>query len=433
MKKVFLIALAILPLLIQAQEKKDPPKSEIKFSGFVKSDFFWDTRQNSSIREGHFLLYPLAIFKDSVGKDINDVPNFNFLSIQSRLSGKITGPDAFGAKTSGVIEADFFGNAGTGLDDVNGFRLRHGFAKLSWPKTELLFGQYWHPLFIAESFPGVISFNTGAPFQPFSRNPQVRITHKINDFKLIAAICSQRDFTSMGGSTLIRNSAIPEAQVQFQYAEKNDSLKTEMIAGIGGGYKILRPRLVSTVGTKIYKIDETVGSFSTTVFFKYKIPVITIKLQGVYGQNLADLLMLGGYAIDTISDVTTGKLKYAPSNTMSAWLDINTNGEKIQFGIFAGYTENLGLDNALGFKKNVNIINALKSTERAYDIKSVLRVTPRILFIAGKFQFTGEVEFTMAAYATKTNNETNISSKGVVTGSENVSNIRALFAVIYNF
>ena len=64
--------------------------------------------------------------------DINAKSGFNILSIQSRLTGKITGPDAFGAKTSGQLEGEFFGTADS---DVNGFRLRHAFVKLDWENT----------------------------------------------------------------------------------------------------------------------------------------------------------------------------------------------------------------------------------------------------------------------------------------------------------
>ena len=66
----------------------------IKFSGFVKSDHFFDTRQTVAAREGHFLLYPAAESMDEDGDDMNATPNFNQLAIQTRLTGKITAPDA---------------------------------------------------------------------------------------------------------------------------------------------------------------------------------------------------------------------------------------------------------------------------------------------------------------------------------------------------
>ena len=134
MKKHLLILAFILPVMIFSQEAK---KFGIKFSGFVKTDIFFDTRQTVDVREGHFSLYPKGEYFDINGDDINAKPCFNFLSIQTRLRGKITGPDAFGAKTSALIEGAFFG---TSNGDINGFRLRHAFAKLNWTNTDLLVG-----------------------------------------------------------------------------------------------------------------------------------------------------------------------------------------------------------------------------------------------------------------------------------------------------
>lgn len=421
-----------IPLIILSQNKEG--KYGIEFSGFVKNDFFYDTRQNVSIREGHFLLYPSPISLDSDGNDINATGNFNFLSIQTRLTGKITGPDAFGAKTSGVIEADFFGNENANFVDANGFRLRHAFTKLNWEKTELLFGQYWHPFFNPTSFPGVISFNTGAPFQSFSRNPQIRLSYKMNKFNMTGVANSQRDFVSPGGSSAaIRNGGIPELSIQLGYAAKNDSAKTEFSAGAGGSYKTLRPRLSSTIGGNIYKVNETVESFAGFAYLKLKLPSITFKLQGIYGQNLFDLVMLGGYAVDSISDPTTGELNYFPYHTASVWLDANTNGSKFQVGIFAGYTQNLGLSEELSFNDHANLITGLKTNSRGFDIASLLRISPRIIFISGKLNFALECEYTSAAYATKTNNVYAVDNYGMISDTDNVVNIRSLFSVIYNF
>jgi hypothetical protein len=452
MKKILLL-LCLLPLFSAAQTKTEEPKFGINFSGFVKSDFFWDSRQTVSIREGHFLLYPAAISRDAQGNDMNDKKSFNFLSIQSRLSGKITGPDAFKAKTSGVIEADFFGNENAVFVDVNGFRLRHAYVKLNWKSRELLFGQTWHPLFVAANFPGVVSFNTGSPFQPFSRNPQIRFTQKFGKFSLMAAACSQRDFVSPGGSSLsLRNSAIPDMNLQFQYSTKNDSNKTEFLVGLGGGYKILSPRLNSEIittvtpakdvidttttpwrvvhtdavkTTKKYKVDETVSSYYFLAFMKYKCKAVTVKMYGTYGQNMFDQTMIGGYVITGISDSLKDQKEYTPLTTMSAWAEIMTNGSKVQFGLFGGYTQNLGAGN--------DIVD-YSTTTRGADILRAYRVAPRVIFISGKFQIMTELEWTSAFYATKNSlGALNRDKTGVVTGSSDIANLRALFAVQYNF
>ncbi len=429
------LLLCIVPLFISAQEKKD---FGIIFSGFVKNDFFWDSRQNVDIREDHFLLYPAPVINDPFQKDINAQSSLNFLSIQSRLTGKISAPDVFGAKVTGVMEADFFGNENTLFQDVNGFRLRHAFTKLNWETTELLFGQFWTPLFVHSSFPGVISFNTGSPFQAFARNPQIRATHKMDDVSVIAALATQRDFQSPGGNTQpLRNSAIPEIHLQIHWGQKDDSAKTEYTFGVGGEYMVLRPRLSNTVGippaVSAYKVDETVEGITLMGFGKLVLSSITAKMYALYGQNNFDLVMLGGYAIDTTSNASTGSVKYLPSNIMSTWFEIVTNGGNVQYGIFTGYTKNMGLSKELGFTKSSNIVDALKNTSRGFDINSVVRIAPRVVFIAGNLQLSGEVEYTMAEYATRKNGELSIDRKGKITQTESVANVRTLFAVTLFF
>ena len=210
MKKFALIWMAsVLAGYAQTNNENVP---EIKISGFVKTDFFFDSRQVATFREGHFLLYPLNESLDANGEDLNSHSSFNALSIQSRVTAKFTGPQVLGAKSGGMLEGEFFGTSDA---DVNGFRLRHAFVSLNWEKTSLLFGQTWHPMFVAEVFPQVVSFNTGSPFQPFARNPQIRFTQSFDALKVIAVLLTQRDFTSNGpagfSSTYLRNTVIPSA------------------------------------------------------------------------------------------------------------------------------------------------------------------------------------------------------------------------------
>jgi hypothetical protein len=432
MKKIIFAVFLVTSILVNAQNTGEP-KFGITFSGFVKTDIFYDTRQTVNIREGHFLLYPENILPDANNKDINAKPSFNILSIQSRLRGAITGPEAFGAKTSGVLEADFFGNENAGFSDVNGFRLRHAYVKLNWKSTELLIGQYWHPMFIAESFPGVISFNTGAPFQPFSRNPQMRVTKSFGGLKLIGSIFTQRDFTSTGpqytyannkftstsvaNSKYIRNSGLPNGHLQIQF--KPDS--SEHIFGIGIDYKTLLPELytVNNAKTKRYESSKTLSSISGIAFVNFKFKPFTIKLEAVYAQNAYDMVMIGGYAISQINDTATGAKNFTNLNTLSGWLDINTTGKKVQLGLFAGYTKNGG---------SAEIIRTTDFYARGADIASIYRIAPRIVFISGKVEIAFEIEHTVAAFG-----KINIDTKGTITDQKSVANTRGLLAFIYRF
>ncbi|MEI6766737.1 MAG: hypothetical protein WCM76_13985 [Bacteroidota bacterium] len=416
MKKLILPILMLLPFILKAQ---DESKFGIHFSGYVKNDVFVDTRETESLREGHFYLYPLNIKNDKAGEDVNAKMNFNILSIQTRVSGAITGPDAFGAKTSGLIEGEFFGTQDA---NTNGFRLRHAYVKLNWKTTELLMGQTWHVFMNPECYPEVINVNTGAPYQPFARNPQVRLTQSLGKFKIALAAMSQRDFTSPGGSLSLRNSAIPEAALRIQYGTKNDANGSEFLIGLAGEYKSLTPRLVSDSN---YKTSETVNSLASEFFIKYKTKPLTVKAAAVYGQNLYDLSMIGGYAIKYTTDTAILKKdlrSYTPLNTLAAWVELMTNGSKIQFGLFGGYSKNMGsLQNIQNWTSESSYFG------RGRNLAYVYRVSPRVVFISGKTRFALEGDYTSAAYGNK------INSLGEVSDIKAVSNIRLLFAAYYFF
>ncbi|MEK7257440.1 MAG: hypothetical protein AAB316_21980, partial [Bacteroidota bacterium] len=272
----------------QQPATETPPAFGIKLGGFVKVDYMFDSRQTVAPREGHFNLFPAAASKGADGEDVNATPNFNMLAIQSRLKGTITAPDFFSAKTSGVIEGEFFGHTDA---DINGFRLRHAFVKLDWAKSSLLFGQTWHPMFVAECYADVYNFNTGAPFQPFSRNPQIRFSTK-GKVKIIAAAMSQRDFASRGpnpstgvaeqSSAFLRNAVIPNLHGQLQFGNE------KVTAGAGVDYKAIKPRLKDLKGNKT---DETVAGLSYIAYLKVKAGKMTWKVEGTYGENLADHIM----------------------------------------------------------------------------------------------------------------------------------------------
>jgi len=433
MKKVLLFTFFSFVMIV-ANSQVVTPDFGIKFSGFVKYDAFYDTRQTVNIREGHFVLYPDNILLDALGNDINASPSINMLSIQTRLKGAITGPDAFGAKTSGIIEADFFGNENANFSDVNGFRLRHAIIKLSWDKTEIIAGQYWNPFFVTDVFPGVITFNTGAPFNPFSRNPQFRLTQKLGALSIILAAYTQRDFSSTGpggsSSIYLRNSGIPTGHIQFQLKPGVG----DHIFGIGADYKILKPRLYNEItytdtmvingatylpGVKVkYQVNETVSAFSAFGYAKLKFEPVTIKLYGIYAQNATDLTMIGGYAVKEITNTQTGECDYLPLTTASAWTEIISNGKKVQVGVFAGYTKNMGATDSI----------AGKFYARGSNIDYVYRISPRIVFINEKLSIALEPEYTSALYGKENGN-----GKGLPTDAKAVNNLRMLFSMTYNF
>ncbi len=412
MKRNIAIALFFYLSMISGISQEVDHNWGIKFSGYVKTDIFYDTRQSSAsngIREGYFYLYPDNILNDAYGNDINANPSFNILSIQTRLKGTISGPDAFGAKTSGVIEAEFFG---TSEADINGFRLRHGYFKMEWTKTSLLIGQTWHPVFPTESFPGTISFNTGAPFTPFSRNPQVSLTRMFGKASLALTAYSQRDFSSSGpdgtSSKYLRNSGFPGLDLKLRIPGGDN------ITGWAGiDYKRLRPELRTSANAET---DATIGSIITFLTVKLKSDPLNISLMGVYGQNCSDLVMIGGYAVSGVTDAVRQIKTYTNLETANLWVDLSTNGKKVIFGVFSGFSKNLGSQD--------EIAGAVYG--RGTNIDHLFRISPRASVTEGRLTFAAEIESTTAAYGTQ-------QTDGKVINTQNVSNLRILLSGIYKF
>lgn len=378
----------------------------VKFSGYVNWTAIYDSRQSVNAREGHFLLYPKEELPDPKGNDINAASNFNMAVIMSRLAAKITAPEFLNAKTSGLIEAEFMGNSD---NDVNGLRIRHAYLNLDWGSTSLLLGQYWNPMFIPESFPDQIGSNGGAPFQPFARNPQVRLTALYNKFKFIAALMTERDFTSYGpnGSSAeyMRNSAHPAGHVQLQFIENN------FMAGAGAEVKSIRPALKTKTG---YENDNRLSSFGIMGFAKAASGLFKFKLQGIYGGNLADLTMLGGYAVTSVDSITLSE-SYTPTKTFSVWSEA-AYGTPLEFGVMAGYTKNLGAgENVKG-----------NYYARGSNIDMIYRIAPRLIYTEGKIKAGLEFEYTAAAYGIN-------DAKGMVTNSKLVPMYRIYTSVYYYF
>ncbi len=427
MKRNFLLLITLGLLTTFSSKAQDDEKDfGIRFSGFVKSDFFYDSRQTVSAREGHFLLWPAAESLDLNNEDINATANFSFLAVQSRLSGTISGPDALGAKTSGVIEGDFFGQAN---DNINLFRLRHAMIKLKWPDTELIAGQYWNPLFVTGCFPGTISFNTGTPLQSFARNPQVRLTQHLGDFRIIAAALSQRDFATRGvngpGSEYLRNSGTPDAHLQVHYNGTNPDSKTRALIGAGIAYKTIVPRLYSEVITgplqsDKFKVDEHVKGLTAIAFTKVTLKAVTFKMQARYGENIADVLSISGFAVKDMVNPTTGELSYTPLTNTTLWGEVHTNGKKWQAGIFGGFLKNNGTKEAMSHPSN-------EVYGFGTNIESLIRISPRVSFVSNKLKLAAEIEYTSAAYGS------DYDVNYVPASTNTVSNTRLLLSTIYSF
>lgn len=399
------------PTPVQSSSEKE---WNVSIYGFARTDFIWDSRKSAFTREGQLNLYPLDVVLDANGKDINAAAQSNFLSITSRLGVKAKGPNVWGAKTSSVMEADFYGNVEGGT--IGLLRLRHAYVNLEWSKTSVTLGQTWYPQFIPEVFPGVANFNTAILFNPFGWATQAKIKQILsNEVSLTLTAYKEREFTAPGPATQNSasiNSVLPSLNAQIQYKAKNT------ILGLGAEYKSLQPLTVSNnlVST------EKVNSSSFFGYAKYSNDQFSIKAYGISGGNLNNLVMLGGY---TGKNITTQVETYDPTKTTAFWLDLASNGKAIAPGFFFGYTKNNGSKDDNTTATFVNYVRGI-SGNRIVD--NVWRASGRIDFKKNKFRVTPELEYTAATWG-----DLNKSNATAGANKTNVGNFRTMLSCAYSF
>lgn len=334
MKKLFLLlSLTLLTLSANAEEVQSKKGFDLKIYGQVRADLFYNTRANVESVDGLFYSYPMDIKLDAEGNDLNDQDNSNMYLLYSRLGLDVKGPKLGKANTSAKIEFDFRGSGST----LSIIRLRHAYFNFNWGKSSVLAGQTWHP-FYGEVAPQMLNLNMGSPFQPFSRAPQVRYRFNHNAFQLTATALWQSQYLSNGpeGKTnkYIKNSCIPEFHLGADYKTQN------LIVGAGVDVTSLVPRTQSTVGNKVYNVDERITSVSPEIHVKYTTPMWYFAAKSVLSSNLTQTSMLGGYGVCSV-DTITGKQNYTPIRTSSSWVNV-VWGKKWKVGVFGGYMKNLG-------------------------------------------------------------------------------------------
>jgi hypothetical protein len=388
-KSSFLITASILGVgYLNAQDI--PEKPTVKITGFVRSEAIFDSYKSIDKRDGETYMYPLAKATDANGNDLNNQNQFKILSLVSRLRTVISGGTALNAKISGLVEADFAGAA-----DASAYMLtlRHAYIKMDWAQTSLLAGQYWHPLCNAEFMANVVSFGSGTPMQPFCRTTQVRVTRQVVDNVKVMGALSAFSTHKPKEPALFnthRMSGLPDMQLQLQYG----SVK-ELFVLVTGGYKWLKPVLSTTVGTGAtaltYESQKVIGSYDVQACLGYQLPFLSIKGEVNYIQNATPFSMIGGYSPVANSRNLRGGYDYSNINTVSAWGDLETKGEKMKFGMFFGYTENLG-------SKDKLTISTDYSTDA--NLRKVWRVSPRATYAAGPVDFGLEYVMTTAGWGT---------------------------------
>lgn len=205
-------------------------------------------------------------FGNSGGTNNADIPlfatpsgvgNMSASVRQTRLGLKIDGPKIFNAKSSGVVEADFFGGfPAVGLGENFGVvRMRIAYAKLDWEKTSLVAGQDW--VIFAPNNPASIASaaipQLAAAGNPWTRLPQIRIEQRFNKGRVLlqGAIVSPStgDFPNNTAAFFLQAGAgsasrVPAFESRFSFNDKN-WLGTTKAGSIGVSMHYGRARITS--------------------------------------------------------------------------------------------------------------------------------------------------------------------------------------------
>jgi hypothetical protein len=420
MKTVFRIVTIVTFLLFSCftllgQEVKEEDKTKVTFFGYVSYEAIFDSHRSVFTRDGELYLYPAPpAYHPQTNELINKNNQLEMLSLQSRIGARISGPDALGAKVSGLIEGDFFA---TQEEYKHHLRVRHALMKLQWEKVSLTMGQYWHPMFTPELFPLVISFGAAAPFNPLNRAPQIRLDYiPTESFKIVLAALAHGYHFSVGPEDANRNSGLPDLQFQIHLGNKPG-----FTTGFTLGYMWLQPMGIRVGNVYSHFSEELIGAYNLQWFGRVKKSKFTIQAKASYGENMTQYVMIGGYG-RLLSDAGSNyDYNYTNINSFAGWIEAIYNiDQSWELGLFAGVIgatgakDKIDFDGPIWYQRNANLA-------RGY------RVSPRIAYTQKKVTLAIEYLYNTADFGAQ------LDDYGKPFELSRMKNHRALFMAKYSF
>ena len=457
MKRYVVIALCSLFLVptfaqeVNKEEAKAAKKAAVKSHlqqhfkpyGFIRNYFTYDSRECMA-GSGDLYFYqpkdenwnvPTQADADAAGverQDLNNQSSFRFLSLTTRVGLNIVGYKWRKTEFTGKIEADFFAGLSTvaktqsdgtivskqthAVSGTAQLRLRQAYVTLAWDslrmnskdyaRVELTLGQTWHPM--AADLCDVIALNSGAPFGPFNRSPQVRMDARLGKlFTLTAAGLWQMQYNSTGpegqSAEYMAYSKTPEAYLGLSFHHKG------WLVRAGADVLSIKPRHQGTMTKNDKEIKVKVSDRLTTVspflYLQYKKGEFSIKAKTIFAEAGEHMNMNGGYGVSKVNE--DGSYEYTPTRHSSSWISLVYGGkvgsqedkhpQKLQGILFAGYIKNFGTKSAL-WDANQDGKADMFYFPRGENMNQMWRLTPTLLYTVGKFQVGIEYDITSVQY-----------------------------------
>lgn len=383
---LLLIATIFMGVSLYASDEDTKVKPEYKFGGVVDFHLYSDSYESYDYRNGVLYFIPKAPSINSVGVDENDVGSLRGNIFTSRLTFGVTNIKISEKATAmAYIETDF---AGSENDYLQLMRIRHAYTRIDWGKSSMLFGQTWHLGMVVEVMTNALTVGS-FPFVPICRNPQIQYTYRVNDLiTLDGAAMAHLTMPSAGPSESQANAMIPDLSARIKLGDPN-----KLFGGVTLSSKFLKPRTHTDEG---YEVENSVSSFSVSGFFKAVSHGVSFRAYAMYGGNLSQFTMFGGYG-KLLGDDASGDYGYTNVRSITSFADLELpRFGKWEVGFMGGYQRSFGTADPVDLTKDSSG-SYMYGYYMFSDLESVYRVSSRLVYhiLPGKL-FTG-IEYGMTA------------------------------------
>ncbi|MBR3990083.1 MAG: hypothetical protein IKI85_06010 [Bacteroidales bacterium] len=394
MKKVILLAMAALLSGSAAFAQEEKP-AHFKLYGFIRNYLSADSRAvNAGTEDLYFYMPKGHDMKD--GLDLNSGFNWRFVSLTTRLGVDVSGYKWGTMGVSGKVEADFYNLSGS----VPVLRLRQAFIKLTRDNIPvvLTLGQAWHPM--AADMPHMNNLETGAPFNPFNRSPQVTADIDLGSgVTLTASLLYLNHYLPTGPAGKTKDYykyGLPEAYLGVSYKS------SKFLGRLGVDIVNMRPyrtltdwRVQDASSAKTIEVKSLLTTFSPFVFLQYTSGKFQLRAKSILAQAGEHMNLLSGYGVHAFNE--DGTIEYTPMQDWASFVSFSY-GKKFQVMGMLGYMKQLGTT------QDLTDNNVWMNTSADVHIQQAFRATPTVAWNLGKFTVSLEYNLTAAEFGSGARN-----------------------------
>ncbi|HBA87976.1 MAG TPA: hypothetical protein DCZ75_08270 [Geobacter sp.] len=362
-------------------------KFNLSLGGFVKLDYAYNSVNLGA--NGALGSLQNGIPKESslAGQQDQSI----FTARQSRLWFKAAGPTFRGAKTSAIVEVDFYGGGGSSNESPN-MRLRLANGSLDWTNTQLLFGQAYD--IFGPAISSTIDFGsgnkTGAPNNP--RVPQIRLTQRVdltpdNALRLVVGVQNPvQDSNAQSGSATDTWGGTPNVAGQAMLVSKT--------LGVAPGYFGLSLNSLTAGFFGLYGKQDLGGNSKSVDSWGYGFYTFVPLLSSADGKSRARTASFEGEAYlaanQSVNGATAGAF-VGPTGARTAAKGYGCYGQIIlypvqEFGVAAGYGRRSAYDyGSYSGIPNFEKYNSNMYANISYDLNAAVRVAVEYQHLKTKY------------------------------------------------